>query len=165
MSYLGWPSPCVRVKDLEASKSFYEKLGLELISEVPDVRAIFGFGSFRLALMTFLDENLLNIRGGDVFQAFDDLKSSFPDLEGEPERYTAEQYDADADGCCWTTRDPDGNMILFDTNEREVGPEALRNRTSDILQGAAAELAAIGADPGILGKLRDDVIGPYLRSR
>jgi len=115
--------------------------------------------------MTFLDENLLNIRGGDVPQAFKILKAEFPDLEGEPEHYKAEQNEADADGCAWTTRDPDGNMILFDTNVREVGADALRNRTLDVLQGAAAELTAIGADPSVLEKLRDEVIDPYLRSR
>ena len=165
MSYLGWPSVCIRVQDLEASKAFYMKLGLEFISEVPDLRVTMGFGSFRLALMTFLDENLLNMRGGDVPKAFTLLKSEFPGLEGEPENYTAEQHDADADGCFWATRDPDGNMIFFDTNVKESSAEGVRRRVEEVLEGALSELAAIGAEPSVLENLRSHVILPFQESR
>lgn len=153
MEYLGWPSLCVRATDLEASKRFYSGTGMNLISEVPGKRAILGFGGFRLALMTFLDENLVNIRGGDVFAAYNQLKSEFPEIEGVPGRYTAEQNDGDAAGACWSTRDPDGNMVFFDTNELEEGPEYLERRTREILDGALEELTAIGADPDLTNRL------------
>jgi catechol 2,3-dioxygenase-like lactoylglutathione lyase family enzyme len=155
MKYLGWPSLCIRVKDIETSKRFYMKAGMNLISEVTGMRAILGFGSFRLALMNFLDENLINIRGGDVFAAYEELHSEFPDIEGVPERYTAEQYDADADGAGWSTRDPDGNVVLFDTNENEMGSDYLGRRTSEILDGAVEELKAIGAEPTVLSRLEE----------
>lgn len=161
MAYLGWPSLCIRVSDLETSKRFYSTLGFDLISEVPDLRVIMGFGSFRLALMTFLDENLLNVRGGDVVEAHRTLISEFPDLEGEPGAYSQQEVDADADGCSWSTRDPDGNSVFFDTNELEVGPEALRQRALDILNGAAAELELIGAEPDLVARLRENVIAAY----
>jgi catechol 2,3-dioxygenase-like lactoylglutathione lyase family enzyme len=164
MSFKGWhASICVRVKDLDASSRFYSKMGMELISEVPDQRAIFGLGGFRLALMTFIDENCVNLRGGDVFEAYKVFESEFPDLEGRPERYTAQQYDADADGSCWLTRDPDGNAVFFDTNELEIGPEYIRKRTLDILEGAAAELKAIGADSQLVERLQAELIAPYSR--
>lgn len=161
-SFLGWPSLCLRVRDLEASRNFYSRLGLELISEVPNIRVILGLGGFRLMLMTVLEENVINLRGGDVVQAFDELKAAIPELEGEVEHYAAETYGADADGTCWSTRDPDGNSVFFDTNDTEVGIEAIRRRTLDVLEGAAAELEAMAADPRVVEDLRQRVIGPYL---
>ena len=154
MTYLGWPSLCLRTRDLEAAKRFYLASGLTLISEIPGKRAILGFGGFRLALMTFLDENLINVRGGDVPAAHARLLTEFPNLEGTPEFYEAAKYDADADGCCWTTRDPDGNMIFFDSNENESGPDAIATRTAEILDGARQELEAIGASAEVVEALR-----------
>ncbi len=69
MSNLGWPSLCLPAADLEASKRFYVTAGMQLVSERPDVRAVLGFGGFRLSLMSFLERPLINIRGGDVFAA------------------------------------------------------------------------------------------------
>ena len=153
MAYVGWPSLCLRVTDLESSKKFYEAVGLSLISEVPGKRAILGFGAFRLALMTFLDESLINVRGSDVLATRERLRADFPNLEGEADFYSAEEYDADADGCCWTARDPDGNVVFFDTNERETGPEYVASRTADILDGAIEELGALGSPQIILDGL------------
>ena len=101
-------------------------------------------GSFKLALMNFLDANLINFRGGDAFAIQAHMKQAFPDMEGEAERYTAEQFDATADGACWATRDPAGNEILFDTHAGEQGPSYVRRRTREILADALAELEALG---------------------
>ena len=154
MSYLGWPSLCLRVTDLEASKRFYQEAGLTLLSEIPGTRAILGFGGFRVALMTFLDENLINVRGGDVPAANARLRSAFPALEGEPDFYEAAKYDAEADGCCWTARDPDGNAVFFDSNVDETSREGRARRTREILDGAIEELDAMDAEESILEGLR-----------
>jgi catechol 2,3-dioxygenase-like lactoylglutathione lyase family enzyme len=161
VTYFGWPSLCLRVRDLDASRAFYSRMGMEVVSEVDGKTVVLSYGTFRLALMTFLDENLLNFRGGNVRDIFADLKETFPNVEGEPEDYTPSRYDSDADGVCWATRDPDGNEIFFDTNEIEMGPEYLRKRSLEILLGAALERESIQADPKILATLRNQVIDPY----
>lgn len=149
----GWPSLCLKAEDLEVSKRFYETLGMEVVEEVPGKRVVLRFGGFGLALMSFLDENLIYVRGGDVFDAEARLRAVFPDLEGEPETYRREDVDADADGACWTTRDPDGNMVFFDRNENDGGPEAVAGRTAEILDGAIQALVAIDAGD-VVGELR-----------
>ncbi len=160
----GWASLCLRVADLEASKRFYTHLGMQVIEEYAGEggkRAVLQCGSFNLALMTFLDANLINFRGGDVFAIHEHMKAAFPDLDGEPERYTAEQYGATAPGECWSTRDPDGNEIFFDTNETETGDGYIQSRTIDILRNAATELEALGADPEVLESLRTEVLEKF----
>ena len=82
---------------------------------------------------------------------------AFPDLEGEAEHYTAEEYDATADGACWATRDPAGNEILFDTYAGEQGPAYVRRRTGEILAAALSELEALGADTPFMDTLRSEV--------
>lgn len=164
MPYLGWPSLCLRVRDLEAAKAFYLRLGMHLVSEAEGKTVVLRYGVQRMALMTFLEGNLLNFRAGDVRAAERRMKSAFPDLEGESEVYTAAEYESAADGVCWATRDPDGNEILFDTNELEIGPEFVRERSLDVLRGAAEELEMMGADAEMVAALRRDVLARFSKS-
>lgn len=164
MAYFGWPSLCLRVRDLAASKAFYLKLGMRLISEAEGKTVVLGYGVHRIALMTFLDANLLNFRAGDVLAAEREMKAAFPELEGAAEHYTREQYDSAADGICWATRDPDGNEIFFDTHAGEVGPTFVRERSLDILRGAAEELEMMGADPEMVSVLRRDVLARFAKN-
>ena len=56
MSYLGWPSLCLRVADLEASKRFYQESGLTLLSEIHRLLVSAGHGDAdNAALMRFFD--------------------------------------------------------------------------------------------------------------
>ena len=161
MSYFGWPSLCLRVRDLEASKAFYLKMGMSLVSEAAGKTVVLRYGVYRIALMTFLDENLINFRAGDVLQAERELKAAFPGLEGESEHYTSEQYESAADGICWATRDPDGNEVFFDTNQLEVGPEFVRERSLDIVRSALEELEMMGAESELIVALRRDVLARF----
>ncbi len=153
----GTVSLCLRAPDLERAKGFYTHLGLRVIEEVPGQRVVLQQGSFKLALMSFLDANVINFRGGDAFAIQAHMKQAFPDMEGEAERYTAEQYGATDDGACWATRDPVGNEILFDTHAGEQGPSYVRQRTREILADALAELEALGADTPFVDTLRKEV--------
>jgi len=153
----GTASLCLRAHDLERAKGFYTHLGLRVIEEVPGQRVVLQHGSFNLALMSFLDANVINFRGGDAFAIQAHMKQAFPDMAGEAEHYTAEQYDATADGACWATRDPEGNEILFDTHAGERGPSYVRRRTREILANALSELEALGADTPFLDALRSEV--------
>ena len=49
MTYMGWASLCLPTKDLEKSKAFYLSAGFELVSEVPEMRAVLASGNFRKA--------------------------------------------------------------------------------------------------------------------
>ncbi len=153
----GTVSLCLRAPDLERAKSFYTHLGLRVIEEVPGQRVVLQHGSFKLALMSFLDANVINFRGGDAFAIQVRMKQAFPDMEGEAEHYTAEEYNATADGACWATRDPAGNEILFDTHTGERGPSYVRQRTREILASAPSELDALGADTPFVDTLRSEV--------
>ena len=153
----GTASLCLRAHDLERAKGFYTHLGLRVIEEVPGQRVVLQHGSFNLALMSFLDANVINFRGGDAFAIQAHMKRDFPDMEGEAEHYTAEQYDATADGAAWATRDPEGNEILFDTHAQEQGPSYVRQRSGEILAAALSELEALGVDTPFVDTLRSEI--------
>jgi catechol 2,3-dioxygenase-like lactoylglutathione lyase family enzyme len=157
MIYPGTVTLCLRADDLQRAKLFYARLGFSVVEEVANQRVVLQHGSFKLALMSFLDANVINFRGGDAFAIQAHMKQAFPDLEGEAEHYTAEKYDATADGACWATRDPAGNEVLFDTHAGEQGPAYVRRRTGEILAAALSELEALGADTPFMDTLRSEV--------
>ena len=157
MIQLGTVTLCLRAPDLERAKGFYAHLGLRVLEEVHCQRVVLQHGSFKLALMSFLDANVINFRGGDAFAIQAHMKQAYPDMEGEAENYAAEQYDATADGACWATRDSAGNEILFDTHAGEQGPSYVRQRTREILTDALSELEALGAETPFIDALRSEV--------
>ena len=158
MVYPGTVTLCLRADDLQRAKLFYACLGFSVVEEVANQRVVLQHGSFNLALMNFLDANVINFRGGDAFAIREHMVRDFPHMMGEPEHYSAEQYDATADGTCWATQDPDGNQLLFDTHAGERGPGYIRGRTRDILTQALSELEHVGADAPILEALRSQVL-------
>jgi catechol 2,3-dioxygenase-like lactoylglutathione lyase family enzyme len=160
--YAGRPFFCLRARDIDASRHFYETLGLAVVEEVPDKRITFERGSFRITLMTFLDEDLLNFRGADAFAIHDHLDREGVSASGEPERYRKEKFDADADGACWLTRDPDGHAILFDTNENEEGESAAQESVDRALRCAEQDLIDAGASDACLEAYRQKILIPFL---
>lgn len=144
MTYMGWASLCLPTKDLEKSKAFYLSAGFELVSEVLEMRAVLAPGNFRLALMTFLDDVMINIRGGDIELVREVMRERFPAASGEAEHYTKEQVEADGDGASWLTIDPDGRQVFFDTHELERGEAYVRERSIEILEAAAKSLEGLG---------------------
>jgi catechol 2,3-dioxygenase-like lactoylglutathione lyase family enzyme len=162
--YVGSPTLCLRARDLEASRRFYEVLGMEVVDEVPGTRLVLRRGTFRLALMTFLDENWLNFRGADVFAVHAFLREQGLELEGAPERYSREQRGADADGACWSTRDPDGNVVFFDTNRGEEGGDLAQRRLAQLLRDTEQELSDLGAEE-CLGAFRREILAKFTPPR
>jgi catechol 2,3-dioxygenase-like lactoylglutathione lyase family enzyme len=159
--FVGSHTLCLKVKDLAASKRFYEALGLRIIEEIPGTRVVMERGSFNLALMTFLDGNCMNFRGTDVFATHDALRARGLDLLGKPNRYSAQQVNGDADGACWLTFDPDGNAVFFDTNANEAGDAHRRRRVRQILEGAEQDLLDAGASPECLRALRREILDKF----
>ncbi len=153
--------PCLRVKDLAASREFYESLGMEVIDEmsVEGLRVVLKSGYFRLALMTFLNENSLNFRGADVFAMHDRASKRLPGLEGEPVRRDPD--DENGEGVSWATRDPDGNHIFLDTNPNDLGAANRESRISEILTATERQLEVHGASEDCLQAFRDGVLSKY----
>ena len=163
--YAGRPHFCMKSRNLDASRHFYEALGFAVVEEVPGKRITLERGNFRIALMTFLDEDLLNLRGADAFAIHDHLGRKGISAPGEPERYRKEKFDADADGACWLTRDPDGHAILFDTNEDEEGENAARESIDRALRNAEQDLIDAGASNACLEAYRQKVLTPFLTAK
>ncbi len=160
--YAGRPHFCLKSKNLDASRRFYEALGLAVVDELPGKRIVLERASFRIMLMTFLDEDLLNFRGADAFAIHDHLDREGISASGEPERYRKEKFDADADGVCWLTRDPDGHAILFDTNKDEEGESAARESVDLALRNAERDLIDAGASDACLEAYRQKILTPFL---
>ena len=160
--YAGRSTFCLKARNLDASRHFYEALGLAVVEEVPGKRVTLERGSFWITLMTFLDEDLLNFRGADAFAIHDHLDRQGISAPGEPERYRKEKFDADADGACWLTRDPDGHAILFDTHKDEEGERAVRENVDRALRNAERDLVDAGASDACLEAYRQKVLTPFL---
>ncbi len=159
--YAGRPHLCLKSKHMDASRRFYEALGFSVVDEVAGLRIVLERGSFNLALMSFLDEDSLNLRGADAFAIRDHLQQRGISAEGEPEHYKKEKYDADADGTCWLTRDPDGHSVFFDTNQNEQGPEARCRQIDRVLRNAEQDLIDAGASAECLEAYRVNVLAPF----
>ena len=163
--YAGRPHLCLKSRNLDASRRFYEALGLAVSEDLPGKRITLERGSFTITLMTFLDEDLLNFRGADAFAIHGHLGSKGISAPAEPERYRKEKFDADADGACWLTRDPDGHAILFDTNEDEEGESAARESIDRALRNAEQDLIDAGASNACLEAYRQKVLTPFLTAK
>ena len=160
--FYGSPTLCLKVEDLAASRRFYEALGFVPFNELDGRRVVLRRGHFTLALMTFLEGNVLNFRGADVATAHKTLKSQLPELEGEPERYVPDQdNEADAAGVSWLTRDPDGNTVFFDTNENEQGAAYKQQEVSQILRNTEQALLDVGASEECLAAFRGGVLRKF----
>lgn len=147
---------CLPAKDLDASRRFYEALGMQVVEEVPGTRVVLQRGHLNLALMPFLDEPWLNFRGADVLALHAALRDD-PGIAGVPERYARAQNGADADGVCWSLRDPAGNVVFFDTNRNEEGDDARRRRLARLLESTEQELIELGASD-CLRAFREEVL-------
>lgn len=162
--YSGWPSLCLNVRDLDAATRFYEALGMEALPNVSfeGKRVVIRSGAFRLGLFKGIGTNLLNFRGADVRAVHEELKARFPVLAGTPEAYPANPGDgADHGGWCWTTHDPDGNVLLFDTNESEEGEAFRMRRISGVLRDVEHELVALGASAECLEVFRTRLVDRF----
>ncbi|MEM8769512.1 MAG: VOC family protein [Pseudomonadota bacterium] len=144
---------CLKCADLDASARFYEALGLEVLDHAGE-GVLLKSGHARILLLTFLKENSLNFRGGDPFTLHAAASAAGLELAGEPERYAAAKYSATADGACWSTYDPDGNNVFFDTNEAETSEAGRAAQRRQVLEDSAQLLEALGASGECTATLR-----------
>ena len=112
---IGWHDICLKTRDINASKRFYEALGFT-VNQDTDGWVQLSNGDLSISLMTFLGENWLNFRGGDINQ----IKSHLDKLDIQTEGRVETYLEDGETGTHWQTKDPDGNVLYFDTTERET---------------------------------------------
>lgn len=107
---LGWFELCLNVSDVARSVRFYGKLGFRLAGGcVEEGWGVMERDGVRLALyQEMIAETMLNFRGGDVAAIADALAAMGLTMESGVHREEDESMGA-------TIRDPDGNLIYFNT--------------------------------------------------
>lgn len=118
---LGAFSLSLNVKDIHASKAFYEKIGFEAFSGDIDQnwlimkngKTVIGLfqGMFEKNMLTFnpgWDENAQNL------EAFEDIRSIQKKLKAEGIPFTTVVDETTHGPASFSIEDPDGNPILFD---------------------------------------------------
>jgi catechol 2,3-dioxygenase-like lactoylglutathione lyase family enzyme len=144
--YTGTVTHCLRVSDLEKSIRFYEALGMG-VSRHPGGRAAnLRRGHFNIYLITFGVDSI-NFRGADAFEVHAHLQASGIEAKGKPEHTTPP-------GTAWTTEDPDGHKIFFNTFQQERTPDAKRARVVGLLRCTEHDTIDWGARDESLRALR-----------
>lgn len=160
-TFPGFFTYCFKTSDNSKSAAFWEALGLD-VNVHNDSWASVGNGDCHFDLMTFLGADWLNFRGGDVFELYDRLKTAGFELEGEPTRYTSEEMGGSAPGKHWQTKDPDGNVVYFDTTDPELitpgDPKSLRR----VLLRAERQLQNIDAREDVTRVFQAEILHPFL---
>ncbi|HEX9709253.1 MAG TPA: VOC family protein [Candidatus Thermoplasmatota archaeon] len=111
---LGRVDFCLNVRSIARSREFYGTLGFRKVGgNIERKWLIMKRGEFRLGLFQgYIDENLVNFRGGHVGRI----------VEGLGERglkpYNVRKLAPDGSGSA-LLKDPDGNVLFFDSTPRE----------------------------------------------
>jgi catechol 2,3-dioxygenase-like lactoylglutathione lyase family enzyme len=114
---LGQLDVCIRIRDVPASRSFYEKLGFKRVEGNDEEGwCVMLNGGARIGLFEeqFMgaDAMSLNFRGGNVHEIAAELGKRGLEFDG-PVRTSAA-------GASARLRDPDGHLIFFDALETNV---------------------------------------------
>lgn len=160
--FVGYFTYCLKTTDNVASRAFYQALGLQVAGNNDEKWVEIDTSDCHLDLMTFLGANWLNFRGADVFELYDRMKASGFELEGEPVRYTEEELRGSAPGAHWKTRDPDSNVVYFDTKDPELIVEGDSEALKRVLNRALRQLEEITADEACVTAFKTDVVDRYM---
>lgn len=109
----GIHSLSLAVKDIKASKTFYEKLGFEALTEFGSVEEkwlIMQRGTYKIGLFQdMFEDNIITFNPTDARSIYKDLKEKEVDFLMESPSISDEKGP-----CHFCIADPDGNQILFD---------------------------------------------------
>ena len=118
---LGNFSVSLAVKDLAASRAFYEKLGFKMVAGEPKQRwIVLQNGTTKIGLFQgMFEKNLLTFNpgwdsSGKPLAAFDDVRDLQKALKSRGVALTSEADEASTGPAHFTLVDPDGNQLLFD---------------------------------------------------
>ena len=125
---LGNFSVSLTVKDLEASRVFYEKLGFKLKSGEPKQKwIVLQNATATIGLFQGLfDRNMMTFNPGwdrdkTTLKQFDDVRALQKTLKDQGLKFTAEADPASAGPAFFMLNDPDGNPILVDQHVPKPG--------------------------------------------
>ena len=118
---LGAFSVSLAVKDLEASRLFYQKLGFEVVGgQQAEMWLILRNGKHTIGLFQgMFDGNLLTFNPGwddkgENTADFTDIRTLAVDLKAQGVEATSTSLPGDSGPGSITLKDPDGNTILLD---------------------------------------------------
>ncbi len=118
---LGNFSVSLNVKNIEASKSFYEKLGFQVIGgDIEQKWLILSSGTTKIGLFQgMFDENILTFNPkwddkGNEDTSMDDIRNIYKKLKDENVDFVANINDTEEGPNHFMIKDPDGNTIMFD---------------------------------------------------
>lgn len=146
---IGWHDICLKTSNMEASKHFYQALGLDVTHDSEGWVHLTN-GDISISLMTFLGENWLNFRGGDIEAIKARIDEKQIKAEGKIETYIEDGET----GTHWQTRDPDGNVIYFDTTQNE---ESKAMEVNVLLRNLERRLQVMGVASPHFDALRADL--------
>jgi len=118
---LGAFSISLTVKDIQASKEFYEKLGFEFFGgDISQNWVILKNGDTVIGLFQgMFDKNMLTFNPGwdgnaQELDEFTDVREIQRQLKEQGVEFTSEADESTTGPASFTVVDPDGNPILFD---------------------------------------------------
>ena len=118
---LGAFSISLTVKDIQASKEFYEKLGFEFFGgDISQNWVILKNGDTVIGLLQgMFDKNMLTFNPGwdgnaQELDEFTDVREIQRQLKEQGVEFTSEADESTTGPASFTVVDPDGNPILFD---------------------------------------------------
>ena len=156
---IGWHDICLKASNLEESKLFYQALGFDVTHD-SDSWVHLSNGNLEISLMTFLEENWINFRGADVFAVYETLKEKGLTVEGAPELYKEDAMGAD--GAHWNTRDPEGNVVYFDTTTAEASQA---KQVEYLVMTISRYLEKTGIESAVFPAFAEDLKERYLNDR
>ncbi len=119
--HLGHFSISLSVKDLAASRDFYQKLGFQVVGgEATQNWLILQNGSCTIGLFQgMFDKNILTFNPGwdasaQKLESFTDVRDLQRQLKTQGVELTSEADESSKGPASFTLIDPDGNPILFD---------------------------------------------------
>ncbi|MFK7802454.1 MAG: VOC family protein [Anaerolineae bacterium] len=114
MQDLGEFFPCLNVQDLEKSVDFYQKLGFKMTGDHRQENwAVLQHNNMALCLYQgHIVENMINFRGGDVETIVKEASAAGLEFENPAAQESDGSWGAEI-------RDPDGNVIYFNTFQDE----------------------------------------------
>lgn len=118
---LGAFSVSLAVKDIEASRGFYSKLGFEVVGgDASENWLILRNGDHTIGLFQgMFDSNILTFNPGwdkhaNPLESFTDIRSLQRDLKAQGVAFVMEADETTAGPASFMLMDPDGNSILVD---------------------------------------------------
>ena len=124
---LGNFSVSLAVKDLAASRAFYEKLGFHVIMGTPGRFLILQNDTATIGLFQgMFDKNILTFnpgwdRNAKTLKDFDDVRDIQHSLESQGVKLATKADESSTGPASFTLYDPDGNQIVVDQHVPKPG--------------------------------------------